>query len=153
MRNFLPRKLSNFRSNTAAPNENRAKNVILFIADGNGVSSNQATRLFAGQNARPPFAGDRPGRAAQDDILATLPTGAADGAVNYGDEHVLTHELFPHSAMSKTYNTNGQTPDSAGTASAINTGVKCKSGVLGVSEDLRRGHCEDVRTQAICRCL
>ena len=128
----------------AAPNENRAKNVIVLIADGNGISANYATRLWAGQNGRPPFAADRPGRATQDDVLATLPPGAAAGAENYGDEHVLTHELFPHSALSKTYNTNGQTPDSAGTASAINTGVKCKSGVLGVSEGLRRGHCEDV---------
>ena len=43
-------------------NTNRAKNVILFIADGNGISTNVATRLWAGQNARPPFARDRPVR-------------------------------------------------------------------------------------------
>jgi alkaline phosphatase len=128
-----------------APNKNRAKNVILFIADGNGASSNYATRLFAGQNARPPFAGDRPGRPEQSELLPLLPTASQR---NHGDEHVLPHELFPHFAMSKTYNTNAQTPDSAGTASALNTGVKCKSGVLGVSEGLRRGHCEDLPTHS-----
>jgi alkaline phosphatase len=123
------------------PNTNRAKNVILFIADGNGASSNYATRLFAGQHARPPFAADRPGRRNQSELLSPLP---AAGQRNHGDEHILPHELFPHFAMSKTYNTNAQTPDSAGTASALNTGVKCKSAVLGVGEGLRRGHCEDV---------
>ena len=32
-----------------------------------------------------------------------------------------------------------QTPDSAGTASALNTGVKTKAGVISVQEGLRRG--------------
>lgn len=31
------------------PNTNRARNVILLNADGNGVNTNYATRLFAGQ--------------------------------------------------------------------------------------------------------
>ena len=31
------------------PNTKRAKNVILFVADGNGVGTNYASRLFAGQ--------------------------------------------------------------------------------------------------------
>ena len=61
----------------------RAKNVILFIADGNGISSNYATRLWHGQQ-----------------------TGG------YGDDAVLAHESLhmPFLALSKTYNTNAQTP-------------------------------------------
>ena len=31
------------------PNTNRAKNVVIMIADGNGVGTNYATRLFHGQ--------------------------------------------------------------------------------------------------------
>jgi alkaline phosphatase len=34
---------------SAAPNTNTARNVILFVADGNGVGTNYATRLFQGQ--------------------------------------------------------------------------------------------------------
>jgi alkaline phosphatase len=51
---------------------------------------------------------------------------------------------MPNFALSKTYNTNAQTPDSAGTASALNTGVKTKSGVISVREGLKRGYCTDL---------
>ena len=33
-------------------NTKRAKNVILFVADGNGIGSNYATRLWVGQKRR-----------------------------------------------------------------------------------------------------
>ena len=49
------------------------------IADGNGVGSNYAIRLFRGQS-----------------------TGG------YGDEHVLPYEMMPHVALVKTYNVNAQ---------------------------------------------
>ncbi|WP_068118986.1 alkaline phosphatase [Tropicimonas marinistellae] len=97
------------------PNTSKAKNVILLIADGNGVGTNYITRLFAGQ-----------------------------AAGNYGDEHLLPQDTFPHVALSKTYNTNAQTPDSAGTGTAFHTGVKTKQGVLGVDETLARGDCAGV---------
>lgn len=99
------------------PNTGKAKNVILFLADGSGVATNYATRLFQGQ---------------------------AQG--NYGDEHVMAKEALPYLALSKTYNTNAQTPDSAGTAVAFLSGIKTKAGVLGVDETLRRGECADVAT-------
>lgn len=116
--------------------ETRAKNVILFVADGYGITSNQATRLFAGQYDRAPSG-----------VSATL--AGADGAMvgadqSYGEEHILPNENMPNLALSKTYNTNAQTPDSAGTASALNTGVKTKSGVISVREGLRRGYCTDL---------
>jgi len=93
----------------------RARNVLLFIADGNGISTNYATRIWAGQ--------ERGG---------------------YGDEYVLPHETMPALALAKTYNTNAATPDSAGTATALHAGVKTKSGVLGLSAEARKGFCEDV---------
>ena len=49
----------------------------------------------------------------------------------------------------RSYNTNAQTPDSAGTAVAMNTGIKTKSGVIGVDETLRRGECDDVEGASI----
>ncbi|WNO10086.1 alkaline phosphatase [Teredinibacter sp. KSP-S5-2] len=93
-------------------NTNRAKNVIVFIGDGMGVSTVTAARIFDGQSR-----------------------GAS------GEENVLPFETFPHVGLVKTYNVNQQVPDSAGTASAIHTGVKTRAGVLGVSGDAPRGDC------------
>lgn len=97
------------------PNTGKAKNIILFLADGNGVATNYATRMFQGQQQG-----------------------------GYGDENVMAKEALPYLALAKTYNTNAQTPDSAGTAVAFLSGIKTKAGVLGVDETLRRGKCEDV---------
>lgn len=102
------------------PNVKKAKNVILMVGDGNGVNSEYITRLYMGQKAG-----------------------------GYGDEFVTPKEKMPYLALAKTYNTNGQTPDSAGTATQMNTGVKTKSGVLGISDKARRGHCEDVAAASI----
>ncbi|AUH35157.1 alkaline phosphatase [Paracoccus tegillarcae] len=87
------------------PNTDRAKNVILFVADGNGIGTNYATRLWVGQQ-----------------------TGGM------GDDHVLPQETFPNVALVKTYTTNGQTPDSAPTASAMNTGIKSRNGTINIDD-------------------
>lgn len=97
------------------PNTNRAKNVIILISDGNGVGTNYASRLFAGQQ---------------------------EGG--YGDDYVQPHEAFPNLALVKTYNTNAQTPDSAGTGTAMMSGIKTKAGVIGVDEDVVRGDCATI---------
>lgn len=102
------------------PNVNRARNIIVLIADGNGVGTNYATRLYAGQTAG-----------------------------GYGDEHVLSYEAFPNLALAKTYNTNAQTPDSAGTATAIHSGVKTRAGVIGVDQRVARGDCSAVAAGAV----
>ncbi len=102
------------------PITKRAKNVILLVADGNGVGTNYATRIFQGQQAG-----------------------------NYGDENVMAKEKLPYLALSKTYNTNAQTPDSAGTAVAMNAGIKTKAGVIGIDETARRGECDDVEAASI----
>ena len=96
-------------------NTNRARNVILFTSDGNGVGTNYAARLFAGQKAG-----------------------------GLGDDYVQPHEAFPHVALVKTYTTNGQTPDSAPTATAMNTGVKTKNTMINVDESVVVGDCAAV---------
>ncbi|SIS59328.1 alkaline phosphatase [Roseivivax lentus] len=91
---------------------NTALNVILLISDGNGVGTNYASRLFAGQQ---------------------------EGG--FGDEYVQPHEAFPNLALVKTYNVNAQTPDSAGTGTAMMAGIKTKAGIIGVNENVVRGDC------------
>lgn len=88
----------------------RAKNVILFVGDGMGVTTVSAARILEGQ----------------------INGGA-------GEESLLFFEMFPHLAMAKTYNTNQQVPDSAGTMTAMMTGAKTKAGVLSVGPQVVRG--------------
>lgn len=90
----------------------KAKNVILFIGDGMGVSTVTAARIYAGQ---------KQGQS--------------------GEEYVLPFETFEHVALVKTYNSNAQVPDSAGTASAMNTGVKTNIGMLGYAPAAHGGDC------------
>ena len=80
-----------------------AKNVIFFLGDGMGISTVTAARIYAGQAA---------------------------GAT--GEEHSLAFEAFPHLALIKTYNTDAQVPDSAGTITALLAGEKTRIGVLGI---------------------
>ncbi len=91
-----------------APDQ-RAKNVIVFLGDGMGASTVTAARILEGQLA---------GRT--------------------GEENVLSFERFPHLALIKTYNTNQQTADSAGTMTAILSGVKTRAGVIGVDASVAR---------------
>ncbi len=99
-----------------APNDRPAKNVILFLGDGMGVSTVTASRILEGQLRG-----------------------------KTGEENLLSFERFPYSAVIKTYNTNQQTPDSAGTMSAIMTGVKTKAGVISLDDGALLG---DVTTVA-----
>lgn len=89
----------------SAPNTGQALNVILFVADGMGVGTNYGIRLYDGQQ---------------------------QGL--FGEEHNLPHDLFRHSALIKTYNINAQTPDSAPTAGAMNTGVKQVFNTINVDD-------------------
>lgn len=90
-----------------------AKNIILFVGDGMSISTVTAARILAGQQQG-----------------------------NNGEENLLSFEQMPFAGLIKTYNTNQQTPDSAGTASALMTGVKTKAGVLSVDETVARGDCK-----------
>ena len=89
-----------------------ARNVILFIGDGMGVSTVTAARIFDGQSL-----------------------GLS------GEEHSLIFETFPHVALVKTYNTNQQVPDSAGTATAMMTGIKTRAGVINIGPQAHRRDC------------
>jgi len=94
----------------------KAKNIILFIGDGMGVSTLTAARILEGQ-----MRGES------------------------GEENRLSFEEFPFSALSKTYSTNQQTSDSAPTMSAIITGVKTDEGVLSVNQNIVHGDYKTVK--------
>ncbi|MEQ1511090.1 MAG: alkaline phosphatase [Lysobacteraceae bacterium] len=90
----------------------KAKNVILFVGDGMSLTTVAAARIFDGQRK-----------------------GGS------GEENMLSWEEFPNTGLSKTYNTDTQTPDSAGTMTAMATGVKTRSAVLSIGQDAARGDC------------
>ncbi len=92
------------------PKKGRAKNVILFLGDGMGVTTLTAARILEGQ-----MRGES------------------------GEENRLSFEEFPYTALSKTYSANQQTSDSAPTMSAIMTGIKTDEGVLSVNQNIMRG--------------
>lgn len=91
----------------------KAKNVILFLGDGMSFTTVAAARILEGQR------------------------NAATG-----EENVLSWEHFPATAFSKTYNTDAQTADSAGSMTAITSGVKTHMGAIGVSAG-QRNDCVD----------
>jgi alkaline phosphatase len=62
-----------------------------------------------------------------------------------GEENRLSFENFPATALSRTYETDFQTPDSAGTMTAIMSGVKTRAGVIGVDQIAERGNCASGR--------
>ncbi|MCK5041476.1 MAG: alkaline phosphatase [Sphingomonadales bacterium] len=95
------------------PNTNTAKNIILFVGDGMGISTITAARIYDGQSRG-----------------------------ETGEENVLSFEAFPHTALVKTYNTDAQVPDSAGTASALNTGVKTNIGEISTRSNSIGGDCK-----------
>ncbi|WJG10642.1 alkaline phosphatase [Aliiglaciecola sp. LCG003] len=93
----------------------KAKNVILFVGDGMGISTVTAARILEGQMAG-----------------------------KDGEEHQLSFDKFPFAGLAKTYNVDAQTPDSAGTMTAMMSGVKTDVGVIGVDQDIERGECATV---------
>ncbi|XP_053378939.1 alkaline phosphatase-like isoform X1 [Mercenaria mercenaria] len=94
------------------PNIAVAKNVIVFLGDGMGVSTVTAARILKGQLKN-----------------------------KTGEEEILSFEKFPHVGLSKTYNQDAQTADSAGTATAYFSGVKTNLGLIGCDARARRGEC------------
>jgi alkaline phosphatase len=70
-----------------------------------------------------------------------------------GEENRLSFETLPHVAFSKTYNTDAQVSDSASTMTAIVSGVKTVTGVLGVDETVLRGQHESVEGASVLTIL
>ena len=90
------------------PDRRQAKNVILFLGDGMGVTTVTAARILDGQMK----------------------------GMKFGEENDLSFERFPHLALSKTYQANQQTPDSAPTMTAIVTGSKANDGMLSIAPNV-----------------
>jgi alkaline phosphatase len=101
-----------------------AKNVILFVGDGMGIATVTAARILEGQRRGEP-----------------------------GEENQLAFDSLPHVAFSKTYSTDAQVSDSAATMTAIVSGVKTKSAVLGVDERIRRGDYTSVAASSVLTIL
>ena len=91
------------------PEKGTARNIILFIGDGMGMSTVTAARILDGQ-----MRGES------------------------GEENSLSFEKFPYVALSKTYSVNEQTPDSAPTMTAMVTGIKTNAGILSLNQNAVR---------------
>jgi len=102
-----------------APNNKRAKNVILFVGDGMGISTVTAARIFEGQQK------------------------GLDG-----ERNKLAFEELPYVALSKTYSANQQTSDSAPTMTAMVAGVKTNDGELSVNQSVVRSEPNNAVIQA-----
>lgn len=85
----------------------RARNIIIFIGDGMGVSTLTAARILAGENA------------------------GVDG-----ESFVTAMDRLDHTALVRTYSHDGQVSDSAPTATAILAGIKTRNGVIGVGPEV-----------------
>ena len=97
----------------------RAKNVILFIGDGMGVSTLTAARIYDGQKR------------------------GVDGASN-----LLSFERFPDLALVRTYSADSLVTDSAAGASALLTGRRTLNGALGVTDQIRFADCASTKGQS-----
>ncbi|XP_067616441.1 alkaline phosphatase 4 isoform X2 [Eurosta solidaginis] len=82
----------------------KAKNIIIFIGDGMGLTTITAGRIYKGQYLKH----------------------------NSGEEEMLAFDEFPYTGLAKTYNVDKQVPDSAGTATALFCGIKTDYGAIGM---------------------
>ncbi|KAM4589670.1 alkaline phosphatase, tissue-nonspecific isozyme [Fundulus diaphanus] len=93
-------------------NTNVAKNIMLFLGDGMGMTTYTAARILKGQLQN-----------------------------QTGEETVMAMDTFPHVGLAKTYSVDFQIPDSAATATAYLCGVKTNLNTIGVSAAARNGVC------------
>jgi alkaline phosphatase len=98
------------------PNTGRAKNVILFVGDGMGISTQTAARIRQGQ------------RAGQD-----------------GESTWTAMDRLPFSALVRTYAHDAQVSDSAPTATALTTGVKTRNDIIGLNQTVALNDCAGSR--------
>uniref|UniRef100_A0A8D8ZEE1 alkaline phosphatase n=1 Tax=Cacopsylla melanoneura TaxID=428564 RepID=A0A8D8ZEE1_9HEMI len=101
------------RVNCVKPNTKIAKNIILFLGDGMGVSTQTAARIYQGQ---------------------------LNG--QNGEENSLFFETLPYSGVSKTYCVDAQVADSACTSTAYTNGVKASIGTMGLNAKVSIGDCK-----------
>lgn len=101
-----------------------ARNVILFVGSGMGLTTVAAARILDGQ---------RRGES--------------------GEENLLSFETMPFAGLIKTYTVDAQIPDAAGTATALLSGVKTDAGLIGLDEDAVRGDCDSARGNTLVSAL
>ncbi|XP_036393513.1 alkaline phosphatase-like [Megalops cyprinoides] len=101
-----------------------AKNVVLFIGDGMGVTTITSSRILRGQ---------------------------LEGGL--GEEFNLNMDTFPYTGLSKTYCTDCQVPDSACTATAFLCGVKTNQQMLGVSASAVQSNCSSIKGNEVTSIL
>ncbi|XP_066946232.1 alkaline phosphatase-like [Macrobrachium rosenbergii] len=92
---------------------NVAKNVILFLGDGMGITVSTAGRIYKGQKHG-----------------------------HSGEEGNLVWDKFPSLGLLKTYDLDMQVPDSASTATAFLCGVKANYRTVGVNGRVRYCDCQ-----------
>lgn len=102
-----------------APRAGRARNVILFVGDGMGITTITAARILEGQ---------RKGGSGEDNRLA--------------------FEDLGQTALVRTYSANQQTSDSAPTATAMLTGRRANDGAISVSPDVDGNEADQARVSA-----
>jgi alkaline phosphatase len=94
------------------PNTNKAKNIILMVGDGMGITTVTAARIYEGQKR------------------------GVDGVSNN-----LNMDQFPYLALSRTYSADALVTDSAPSASAMTTGVKSNNETLGLTAAAKYKDC------------
>ncbi|NWW10707.1 PPBI1 phosphatase, partial [Oreocharis arfaki] len=119
------------------PAAQRAKNIILFMGDGMGLSTVSAARIYKGQLS---------GGSGEESILAmeTFPHMAlakVSGAVPGGTLLLPLLETPRDLSCFQTYTIDRQVPDSAGTGTAYLCGVKANAKTLGLSGAAVYGKC------------
>uniref|UniRef100_A0A671KAJ7 alkaline phosphatase n=1 Tax=Sinocyclocheilus anshuiensis TaxID=1608454 RepID=A0A671KAJ7_9TELE len=97
------------------PNMHQAKNLILFLGDGMGISTVTAARIMKGQME---------GKTGEESVHGHVPSSRS---------------------LQGTYNVDQQMPDCAATATAYLCGVKANYGTLGLSAAARRKDCSSVK--------
>ena len=102
------------------PETGRARNVILFIGDGMGISTLTAARIHQGQLA---------GR---------------DGESTW-----TAMDRLPYSALVRTYAHDAQVSDSAPTATAMTTGVKTRNDIIGLDQTVALNDCPGSRGREV----
>ncbi|KAL2096290.1 hypothetical protein ACEWY4_008438 [Coilia grayii] len=105
-------------------NTNVAKNILLFLGDGMGVTTITAARILKGQLQN-----------------------------RTGEETVMTMDTFPYVGLAKVYTVDFQIPDSAATATAYLCGVKSNLNVVGLSAASRNGVCRSQKGNEVTSIL
>ncbi|KTF94850.1 hypothetical protein cypCar_00039429 [Cyprinus carpio] len=105
-------------------NSNVAKNIVLFLGDGMGVTTITAARILKGQLQN-----------------------------RSGEETVMNMDTFPFVGLAKVYTVDFQIPDSAATATAYLCGVKTNLNTVGVSAAARNGVCRSQKGNEVTSIL